>query len=79
MCFLLVSFVARNISDYLFVYLLILTAFFGPLAISKIPDDYLESLKNTLRTIGRNDGKPFTLRLFSFYDVVLRFKARSWI
>lgn len=57
--FLAMSVVAKSISGYLFAYLLILGIFFGPWAVSKLPEEYIASIKRAARTLSTNEGENF--------------------
>lgn len=63
--FLFLNFIARNVSGYLFAYLLVLFSFFGPLAVSQLPRKYVESLKDTIQTISRGEGKSLICIIYS--------------
>lgn len=54
--FLALNFIARNLSGYLFVYVLLLVTFFGPLLISKLPEEHVESFKNAVKVVARSEG-----------------------
>lgn len=66
--FLVVSFIARNLSGYMVVYLMMLGIFFGPLGISKLPEEYVVGLKQTLQSIAGDDGK-YLIKLLAFWSL----------
>lgn len=53
---MLTAYIGRNLSGYLIVYLFVLAVFFGPLVVSKIPDKYIESFKNGLQVLSKDEG-----------------------
>ncbi|CAH1378910.1 unnamed protein product [Tenebrio molitor] len=54
--FLAISFVARNISGYVIVYLALLAIFFIPLLLSKLPPEYLAYIKHIIKALGSERG-----------------------
>ncbi|EFA09515.1 uncharacterized protein LOC661523 isoform X2 [Tribolium castaneum] len=54
--FLMISFIAKNISGYVICYLMLLGVFFVPLGLSKLPPEYVNSVKQFIKTVGSDRG-----------------------
>lgn len=68
--FLAMSFIAKNLSGYMLVYLMMLGIFFGPYGISKLPEDYVLSIKQTLQNITGSEGKLFFVRNLNLMHIL---------
>ncbi|GJQ85349.1 hypothetical protein Trydic_g12654 [Trypoxylus dichotomus] len=54
--FLIMSIISKNVPGYLVAYIILIFVFFGPLATSKLPNEYKSNVVNSLLLFNNNEG-----------------------